>query len=120
MAEHPEPLTTTVSVVLLKRDPSSGAVTTVSGNEPVNLTDDRLSAAVTAQLLDDALVLSAPDGVPEAVVHALRVAAVPAAFAAQPWLRHHRALMVENGRCVVGDRVLHYDEEFGVYTDDDL
>ncbi|WP_141974959.1 hypothetical protein [Saccharothrix saharensis] len=120
MAEHPEPLTMAVSVALLKRDPSSGAVTTVSGNEPLDLADDRLSTAVTAQVLDDATVLSAPDGVPEAVVHALQAAAVPAAFAAQPWLLHHRALVFENGRCVVGDRVLHYDEELGVYTDDDL
>ena len=120
MAEYPEPLTTTVSVVLLKRDPSSGVVTTVSGNESLDLADDRLSSTMTVRVLDDATVLSAPDGVPDAVVRALQVTAVPEAFAAQPWLRHHRVLVFEDGRCRIGGQVLHYDEEFGVYTDDDL
>lgn len=110
----------TVSVALLKRDPLSGVVTTVSGNEPLDLTDDRLSPAVTVRVLDDAMVLSAPDGVPETVVRTLQATAVPEAFSAQPWLRHHRALLFENGRCRVGGQVLHYDEEFGLYTDDDL
>ncbi|MFC5059729.1 hypothetical protein [Saccharothrix xinjiangensis] len=107
-------------MALLKRDPSSGAVTTVSGTESFDLAGEWLSPSAVAQVLDDTALLSAPDGVSAAVVRALREDRVPAAFAAQPWLSHHRALVFDNGCCRVGDSMLHYDKEFGVYTDEDL
>ncbi|WP_433270610.1 hypothetical protein ACQPZF_10270 [Actinosynnema sp. CS-041913] len=120
MTDHPEPLSASVAVVLLRRDRSSGVLTTVSGNEPVDLDDGRLSSAAVARLLEHATGLSAPEGVTDVVVRAVQALAVPVAFAAQPWLRHHRALVFDGGHCRVGDQMLHYDEEFGVYTDDDL
>lgn len=119
MTEHPEPLTSTVAVALLAGHPSSGEVTTVSGHGPLDPAGDRLPSRVAAMVLEDSTVLSAPDGVPEAVVRALRATAVPRAFATRPWLRQHRALVFDDGRCRVGDQVLRYDEEFGVHTDDD-
>ncbi|MEV0680109.1 hypothetical protein AB0I60_26660 [Actinosynnema sp. NPDC050436] len=120
MTDEPEPLSTSVDVVLLRRDRASGLLTTVSGSGPVDLNDERLSPDVVEGLLADATVLAAPEGVTEAVVRAVQATAVPVAFAAQSWLRHHRALVFEDGRCHVSGDVLHYDEEFGVYTDDDL
>lgn len=120
MMDEPEPLNDSVAVVLLRRDRSSGVLTTVSGSRPVDLDDRRLSSAAVAGLLEDATVLTAPEGVTDEVVRAVQAMAVPTAFAAQSWLRHHRALVFDDGHCPLGGHTLYYDEEFGVYTGDDL
>ncbi|GAA4533380.1 hypothetical protein [Amycolatopsis samaneae] len=94
-----------VRVVLFRRDASGARV-------PVYRTD-------SGDLRESATVLTAPVGVPRAVVRTVLGTEVPAEFAADPWLHRHRALVFADGRCRVGAHELRYHEEFGVYADEE-
>ncbi|MDQ2588366.1 hypothetical protein [Saccharothrix yanglingensis] len=114
-------LDTAVEVVLLRADDDRAVrATPVRGMTSIDLTATELTASTVQELTDSATVLSAPDGVPSDVVRALRAAPVPPLFASSPWLCHHRALILRDGRCPVAGHVLNYGPEFGVYVDGDL
>ncbi|WP_409185995.1 hypothetical protein F9C11_17815 [Amycolatopsis sp. VS8301801F10] len=69
--------------------------------------------------LDSSTVLTAPAGVPAAVVRALLATDVPGEFAQDPWLNRHRALVFVDGRCRVGGHELRYHDKFGVYASEE-
>ncbi|MBB5801236.1 hypothetical protein F4560_001004 [Saccharothrix ecbatanensis] len=115
-------LDTVVEVVLLRADEngSAGRIIPVRGLTSIDLTATGLTATAVRELTDSSTVLSAPDGVPSEVVHVLRAAPVPPLFAGSSWLRHHRPLVLRNGRCPVAGHILNYEPESGVYVDGDL
>ncbi|MEU5693587.1 hypothetical protein [Actinosynnema sp. NPDC020468] len=116
MTEPPQPPRRTVRVVILNRV-ASGGLTAVSGSLPVDLCADRLSNVALEELLDSSAELSAPDGVPDEVVRDVCAMAAPPLLSGASWLRHHRALVFQDGVCRVGAWVLRYSEERGVRVD---
>lgn len=107
-----------VDVVLLHRI-DDGRTVAVCAGQPVSLsTAEPIPADVLPELLDSRTTLTSPAGVPAAVVRTLLDTAVPLLFEQSPWLRKHRALILVDGRCQVGDHVLAYDERIGVYAEE--
>lgn len=109
-----------VVLELLTEDKVQKQVRPACGKTPIDLAAGAPSPPMVDELISSAVVLSAPDGVPAEVVAALLSNEIPAMFAADPWLREHRALVFHDGWCDVAGHRLRYDQEDGVYVDGHL
>lgn len=108
-----------VEVVIMRRKAGGGQPTPLASDRPVDLDNSDPPAPETlADLLDSTVRLVAPTDVPFDVVDFVRQMPVPEAFQASGWLREHRVLIFEDGRCHLGSLALRYEPEFGLSLDE--
>jgi hypothetical protein len=88
-----------VSVVILRAAEEAGQPRPAAGGSSVTLYENSaLDDACVAALLESAVRLLAPHDAPVELVHALRQLPVPASFTTSPWLRDHRAVVLDAER----------------------
>ncbi|MGB6164784.1 MAG: hypothetical protein WCF33_20820 [Pseudonocardiaceae bacterium] len=108
-----------VEVVIMRRDNEGGQATPLFSDRPVDLdSPDAPAPAALADLLDSTVRLVAPTDVPFGVVDLVRQVPVPEAFQALGWLREHRVLVFQDGRCHSGLLALRYDPDLGLSLDE--
>ncbi|WP_431905507.1 hypothetical protein [Micromonospora carbonacea] len=111
------PLDDWVDVVVLRAD--EGCVVPVTGGTSVDLDgSEPPSEQLLAELLDSTVRVSAAEGVLSAVLVRLRAIAVPAAFAASPWLADSRPVMVRDGTGEAGGLAVRYSATVGLWIDE--
>jgi hypothetical protein len=108
-----------VHLVLLRQLPGSPLVVPLAGQVALDLQAERKTVddETVQTLLDSSLVVDAGEDIGPSLVEALRGMAVPPLFRASAWLRRCRALVLQDGRAVLGGACIRYRTGRGLWVD---
>lgn len=108
-----------VDVVIMRTEEEGKQAAPLFSDRQVGLDSPDVPAPeVLADLLDSAVRLVAPTDVPFDVVDLIRQLPVPETFRVSGWLREHRVLVFEDGRCRLGSLALRYEPNLGLSLDE--
>ncbi|MGW2710443.1 hypothetical protein ACWC4J_15830 [Streptomyces sp. NPDC001356] len=108
-----------VHLVLVRQLPDSPLVVPLAGRAALDLQAEQatVDSGTVRVLLDSSLVVHAGEDIAPQVVDALQHMAVPPLFRSSPWLRRCRALVLHDGRAVLGGICIGYRTGRGLWVD---